>query len=104
MYRNGEFVWIPSKITVEIEEDRLRGRKNLKLTQEEGWMLRMDIPSDWDLENHKWDGPRLILNFNAGTYAIDPHSQPKLLFALLDGGDKGDEELSKIWQRHAQKQ
>ena len=102
-YRDGAYLWRPSRITFHLEEGSAI-RLEQELNQGEfGWkMCRLDIPSGWEVENLRFEGLALCFTNQYGeSYSIQPPALNKMDFELLDGGDKSDSQIADIWRKHA---
>lgn len=72
---------------------------------ETGWsQMRLDLPDKWKIaaaEVQK-DGFRLVLE-DGRVFRVPNGEIGRLSFRLLDGGDKKDSEVAKIWADHEQR-
>jgi hypothetical protein len=102
-YRDGAYLWRPSRIGLFVEEgSAIRLEQELN-EGEFGWkMSRLDIPSSWEIKNLRFEGLALCFNNQHGeSFSVQPPTLNKLNFQLLDGGDKPDSRIADIWREHA---
>lgn len=72
---------------------------------ESGWsQMRLDLPDRWKISTVEVqkDGFRLMLD-DGRVFRVSKDEVGDLSFRLLDGGDKKDSEVVKIWTTYAKK-
>jgi hypothetical protein len=104
------FVWRTESMHAEIEvySKSPYFYKYLHLTQklrlnESGWtMMKIEIPSHWDVTTLSLEAGCLTLTSSDGTsYVLTKENVGQLSFEILDGGDKRDDQLKALWDKYA---
>lgn len=109
-YAQEGFIWRPSTISLSLERDD----KFLKIGQflllknklkkgEYGWTeMKIDLPDTWKIEGLKFDGDSIVFtNKQKERFRIAPPKLNDMDFEILNGGDKRDRELERIWRKFA---
>lgn len=109
-YAQDGFVWRSSTISISLARDD----KFLKIGQflllknklkkgENGWTeMKIDLPDTWKIERLKFDGSSIVFtNQQKERFRIAPPKLNEMDFEILNGGDKNDKELERIWRKYA---
>ncbi len=110
--RTSGILWRPKSISVTIKRDD----KFLKVGQyvfleqklqkgEPGsWLQKVDIPEDWRVQKAVVENGLVVIRLADGqVFHLGPSNVGTLNFAILDGGDKTDQMLQRLWAEHATK-
>ncbi len=104
-----DFLWKPESITFEIKHANklLDIGYMLELNQklepgETGWtMIRIDIPESWVNAKLEMQKGTIVIKIGKHEFYLNKNNQGKLSYAILNGGNKTDKQLLKIWIDHA---
>ena len=105
-----DFLWRTESITAEVRRDDkfLKMGQYLHLQQklqkgEGGWtMMKIDLPEHWTLEQVSvGDGKVSVRTKGGALYVLTKDNVDKMDFEILDGGNKSNDALEKIWKMHA---
>jgi hypothetical protein len=109
-WRERQFIWRTEDITANILRDdaHLKIGQFLNLDQklrpnEGGWTnMKIDIPEHWSVGDVAVRDGRVLLTLRDGsTFCLHRRNVGRLTFDILDGGNKSDPELQRIWKRYA---
>lgn len=110
VYAQEGFIWRPSTILLSLERDEKFHKigqflllKNKLKKNEYGWTeMKIDLPDTWKIEGLKFDGDSIVFtNQQKERFRIAPPKLNDLDFEILNGGDKPDRELERIWRKFA---
>lgn len=107
------FIWRPSAISISLDrDDRFLNigqyilLKNKLKKGEYGWVeIKIDLPDTWKIEGLKLEGNSIVFtNEQKERFRIAPPKLNEMDFEILNGGDKPDRELERIWRKYAKVQ
>jgi len=110
VYAQEGFMWRPSTISLSLERDDkflrigqyLHLKNNLK-NGEYGWSeMKIDLPDTWKIVGLKFDGDAIVFsNQQKEKFRIAPPKLNDMDLEILNGGDKSDREMERIWRKYA---